>query len=79
MEIISRGGKKRSRKGWENLKQDREERRRLLAKGAARGEIRPDIDLDGAATLTFGMVQGLANLWTGGNCGFHLVERYGEP
>jgi hypothetical protein len=40
--------------------------------------VRQDIDLEAAATLFFGMVQGLVNIWALSNYSFNLEEKY-EP
>jgi hypothetical protein len=40
------------------------------------GEVRDDIELEAAATLLFGMMQGLVNLWALSNYSFILEEKY---
>ncbi len=48
----------------------------LLSEGVRSGEIREDVDLNAAATLFFGMVQGLVSVWALSNYGFNLLEKY---
>jgi len=48
----------------------------LLSEGVKRGEVRDDIELEAAATLLFGMMQGLVNIWTLSNYSFALEEKY---
>ncbi len=37
--------------------------RRILARGLLEGSVRPELDLDAAATTYFGMIQSTATLW----------------
>lgn len=50
----------------------------LLSRGVKSGEIREDINLEAAATLLFGMIQCLVNLWALSNYSFVPKEKY-EP
>lgn len=50
----------------------------LLSRGVKSGEVREDINLEAAATLLFGMIQGLVNLWALSNYRFRPKENY-EP
>jgi len=52
--------------------------RLLLSDGVRAGLVRQDIDLDAAALLLFGMIQGLVNIWALNGYKFDLVERYSE-
>ncbi|MFC1987056.1 TetR/AcrR family transcriptional regulator [Chloroflexota bacterium] len=48
----------------------------LLSRGIKSGEIRADVTPVTAATLLFGMIQGLVNIWALNNYSFDLVEHY---
>jgi AcrR family transcriptional regulator len=48
----------------------------LLAEGIKSGEIRDDLDLEAAATVLFGMIQGLMNIWVLSNYSFNPEKRY---
>jgi AcrR family transcriptional regulator len=48
----------------------------LLSEGVKRGEVRDDIELEAAATLSFSMMQGLVNIWALSNYSFALEEKY---
>jgi AcrR family transcriptional regulator len=50
--------------------------RSVLAQGVAAGEIRSDIDLDSAATMFFGMTQGLVSMWALSRYSFDLKARF---
>jgi AcrR family transcriptional regulator len=77
-EIISLGDKKLNRKISETIGKYIDCLKELLAKGVESGEIKSDIDLDAAAILLFGVVQGLVNIWALGNYNFDPMKRY-EP
>jgi AcrR family transcriptional regulator len=63
-EIISLGDKGLNGKIFEVLNSFLGEIKRLLFEGIKAGEIRKDIDVDMAATTFFGMLQGLATIWS---------------
>jgi AcrR family transcriptional regulator len=48
----------------------------ILQQGKKAGIVRQDIDLDAAATLFFGMTQGLVNAWALCNYNFDAEERF---
>ena len=77
-EIISLGDKKLNKKVYDILSKYVGRLKDLLAEGVKSGEVRQDIDLEAAALLFFGMVQGLVNIWALSNYSFNLEEKY-EP
>jgi AcrR family transcriptional regulator len=74
-EIISLGDKKLNRKISETIEKYISCLKELLAKGVASEELRHDLDLETAAMLFFGMVQGLVNIWALNGYNFRLEER----
>ncbi|MCK7466686.1 MAG: hypothetical protein MZU91_00100 [Desulfosudis oleivorans] len=42
------------------------------------GLVRQDIDLEAAALLLFGMIQGLVNIWALNGYKFDLTEKYSD-
>lgn len=48
----------------------------LLSHGVESGEVRDDIDLEAAATILFGMIQGLVNKWALTDYDFDLEEKF---
>ncbi|MBI3040066.1 MAG: hypothetical protein HYY80_00105, partial [Chloroflexi bacterium] len=48
----------------------------LLSRGVKSGEIREDVNLEAAATVLFGIIQGLVNIWALNNYGFDPQEKY---
>jgi AcrR family transcriptional regulator len=77
-EIISLGDKKLNKKISETIAKYINRIEDLLSKGVKSGELRQDTDLEATATLFFGMVQGLVNIWALNDYNFKLEERY-EP
>jgi AcrR family transcriptional regulator len=75
-EIISLGDKKLNKKVSDDITSYIERLRLLLSDSVKLGLVREDIDLDAAATLLFGMIQGLVNIWALSNYKFNLAERY---
>ena len=75
-EIISLGDKKLNRKIFGVLNQYISRIKELLAKGAESGEVGQDIDLDMAATMFFGMTQGLVTIWALSDHSFSVEQRY---
>ncbi|MBI4287383.1 MAG: TetR/AcrR family transcriptional regulator [Chloroflexi bacterium] len=76
-EIISLGDKKLNKKISDTISRYTSRIKDVLAGGVKAGEIREDIDLDSAAVMFFGMVQGLVGIWTLSNHSFSLEERRG--
>lgn len=77
-EIISLGDKKLNKKISETITKYVGRLKELLAEGVKSGEVRQDIDLEAAAMLLFGMIQGLVNVWALSNYNFDPMTRY-EP
>jgi len=75
-EIISFGDKKLNQEVYEKLTSYINRLQILLQQGVKTGCIRNDIDLNSAATLLFGMIQGLVNIWALANYRFDLAEKY---
>lgn len=75
-EIISLGDKKLNKQLFDNLQQYVSRLKKLLADGAAAGQVRERMDLDAASLLLFGMIQGLVNMWALSNYEFDLVDKY---
>ena len=75
-EIISLGDKQLNKKVSDDINSYIDRLKKLLSDGVKSGLVREDIDLDAAATLLFGMIQGLVNIWALSNYKFNLVVRY---
>jgi AcrR family transcriptional regulator len=75
-EIISLGDKKLNRKIFGVLTQYISRIKELLSNGAETGEIGQDINLDMAATVFFGMTQGLVTIWALSDHSFRVEQRY---
>ncbi|HLC23152.1 MAG TPA: TetR/AcrR family transcriptional regulator [Dehalococcoidia bacterium] len=75
-EIISLGDRELNSRMYAGLQKYRARVRELLAVGVASGEIKAELDLDAAATLFFGMMQGMANLWALDSHGPDLDKNY---
>ena len=75
-EIISLGDKKLNHKVSIIVDNYIETVKSLLAEGVKTGEIRDDIDLDAAATVLFGLIQGLTNIWALKDYKFDPMEKY---
>ncbi|MBM4270990.1 MAG: TetR/AcrR family transcriptional regulator [Deltaproteobacteria bacterium] len=75
-EIISFGDKKLNRKVTESINSYIGHLKSLLSDGIEAGLVKKDIDLEATATLLFGMIQGLVNIWALGNYAFDLTEKY---
>jgi len=50
----------------------------LLSRGISEGELKPELDASAAATILFGMVQGLVSIWALNGYNFSLTDRYGD-
>jgi AcrR family transcriptional regulator len=75
-EIISLGDKKLNKDVYEKLNTYIERLKNLLSEGVRSGFISEDIDLENAAFLLFGMIQGLANIWALSGYSFDLGAKY---
>jgi AcrR family transcriptional regulator len=75
-EIISLGDKKLNRKVYIRLTEYLNRLRTLFADGAQAKSIRDDINLDDAAMLLFGMLQGTVNIWALSSYSFDLTAKY---
>lgn len=75
-EIISLGDKKLNRKAYDVINNYTDRIRGMLGEGVKSGEIRQDIDLEAAATVLFGMIQGLVNTWALSDYSLNLEQRY---
>ena len=75
-EIVSFGDKKLNRQASAVINKYTERIRAILSEGVKTGAVREDIDLKAAATLFFGMTQGLVNSWTLSQYSFNLEKEY---
>jgi AcrR family transcriptional regulator len=75
-EIISLGDKKLNKKITDTLNKYISRLKDLLAEGVKAGEVREDIDPEAAATVLFGIIQGLVNIWALSNYSFDPQEKY---
>jgi AcrR family transcriptional regulator len=75
-EIISFGDRKLNKKVTESIDNYINRLKGFLSDGIEAGQVRRDIDLEATATLLFGMIQGLVNIWALGNYSFNLSEKY---
>lgn len=75
-EIISLGDKKLNKKVTGTIEKYLIRLEEVLAQGVRSGELRHDLDINAAAMLLFGMIQGLVNTWALSSYSFDLQERY---
>jgi AcrR family transcriptional regulator len=75
-EIISLGDKKLNKKIYAVIENYINRIKIILADGVKSGIISPDVDLESAALLFFGMIQGLVNIWALSQYNFNLQQRY---
>lgn len=75
-EIISLGDKKLNRKMSVTIGKYIGHIKGILKEGVKAGQVRDDVDLDAAAMLLFGMIQGLVNIWALSDYSFNPQERY---
>jgi len=75
-EIISFGNKSLNKRVSNNVRIYVDRLRVVLSDGVRAGVVRQDVDLDAAALLLFGMIQGLVNIWALNAYKFDLVKRY---
>jgi AcrR family transcriptional regulator len=77
-EIISFGDKSLNKKVSDNIRIYVDRLKLLLSDGVRVGLISQDVDLEAAALLLFGMIQGLVNIWALSGYKFDLAEKYSE-
>jgi len=77
-EIVSFGNKSLNKKVSDNIQIYVDRLRVVLSDGVRAGVVRRDVDLDAAALLLFGMIQGLVNIWALSAYKFDLVKRYSD-
>jgi len=77
-EIISFGDDSLNKKVSDNIHSYVDRLRVVLSDGVRAGVVRQDIDLEAAALLLFGMIQGLVNIWALNAYKFDLVKRYSD-
>jgi AcrR family transcriptional regulator len=75
-EIISLGDKKLNKKISNTISQYIDRLKQLISEAVKAGELRDDVDLEGAAMLLFGTIQGLVNVWALSGYSFNLEQRY---
>lgn len=75
-EVISFGDRSLNRQVYKSVNIYIEKLRNLISAGVKGGFIREDVDLDACATLLFGMIQGMVNIWALGHYGFDLNEKF---
>lgn len=75
-EIISLGDKKLNKQASRTIDKYISRLHELLSDGVRDGAVRADIDLEAAATLLFGLIQGLVNIWSLSEGKFTLTEKY---
>lgn len=75
-EIISLGDKKLNKKVFAVINNYTTRIKDVLEKGMKAGILKQDIDLEGAANLYFGMIQGLVNTWALSQYSYDLERKY---
>jgi AcrR family transcriptional regulator len=75
-EIISLGDRKLNRKILAVINNYATCVKNVLEEGMKAGILRQDIDLEGAADLYFGMIQGLVNTWALSQYSYDLEKKY---
>jgi len=75
-EIVSIGDRDLNKKIYGTIGKYINRLQELLAEGIKSGEVRADLDLEAAATVLFGMIQGLMNIWVLSNYSFNPEKRY---
>jgi AcrR family transcriptional regulator len=75
-EIVSMGDRDLNKKISEAINKYVQRIEMILADGVKSGIIRPDIDLEAAARLYFGMTQGIVNIWALNRYQFSLTSQY---
>jgi AcrR family transcriptional regulator len=77
-EVISFGDKSLNKKVSDNIRIYVDRLKILLSDGVRAELIRKDIDLEAAALLLFGMIQGLVYMWALSSYKFDLTEKYSD-
>ena len=77
-EVISFGDKSLNKKVSDNIQIYVDRLKILLSDGVRAELIRKDIDLEAAASLLFGMIQGLVYRWALSGYKFDLTEKYSD-
>jgi AcrR family transcriptional regulator len=75
-EVISFGDRSLNRQVYRSINIYIERLRDLIKEGVREGFIRDDIDLDACATLLYGMIQGMVNIWALGHYSFDLTKKF---
>jgi len=75
-EIISLGDKRLNRRVFETVNKYISCLKGLLCEGVKTGEIGEDVDPEATATIIFGTIQGLVNIWALSNYSFNPQERF---
>ncbi len=75
-EIVSLGDKRLNKQIFEVLNKYIGHIKDILVQGIRSGEIKKDVDPDAAATIFFGLIQGMVTIWALSNYGFALEKRY---
>ncbi|MFH0768803.1 MAG: TetR/AcrR family transcriptional regulator [Chloroflexota bacterium] len=75
-EIISLGDKKLNQKISVFINKYIERLADLLSQGVKSGELREDVDIEAAATILFGMMQGLVSIWALSGYKFDAEAKY---
>jgi AcrR family transcriptional regulator len=77
-EVISFGDKSLNKKVSDNIQIYVDRLKILLSDGVQAKLIRKDIDLEAAALLLFGMIQGLVYMWALSGYKFDLTKKYSD-
>lgn len=75
-EVVSFGDRKLNRKASEIINKYISGLKDLLSRGVRSGEVSEDVDLEAAATILFGMTEGLVNSWALSDYTFSLTEKH---
>ena len=75
-EIISLGDKRLNKKISDNINKYIDCLAELLSRGVKSGDVREDINLEAAAMVLFGTIQGLVNICALSNYSFDPQEKY---
>ena len=75
-EIISLGDKSLNKQASRTINKYIARLKEILTDGVRDGAIRPDIDLEAAATLLFSLIPGLVNIWSLSTATVKLIDTY---
>jgi AcrR family transcriptional regulator len=75
-EIISLGNKELNNQVYSIIDNYTGRIKKILERSREAGIIKPEVDLEVAAIMFFGMTQGLVNMWTLSQDSFDLKEKY---